>query len=100
MPRPPSGNRGHVAGSYTIVSETSDQSCPIADPGLLTVGRGAGCDIALDDASVSRRHAEIECREGALRVRDLGSRNGTFVNGARIEHAVVRPGDIMVFGKA
>ncbi len=51
---------------------------------LVTLGRSSTCDVHLPDASVSRRHAEIVRREDRLLVRDLGSRNGTRVDGAEV----------------
>jgi serine phosphatase RsbU (regulator of sigma subunit) len=54
---------------------------------VATIGRGAAVSIALIDASVSRRHAQLEFRDGAWQVQDLGSFNGTFVNGRRISHS-------------
>ncbi len=56
--------------------------CEIADQ--LTLGRSRACDVALEDDQVSRQHARIERRQGEIRIRDLGSRNGTRVNGRRI----------------
>ena len=59
---------------------------------------GADVDVALDDPKLSRRHA-IVIRAGiVIEIRDQGSRNGTFVNGARIEVAALRPGDIVRIG--
>jgi DNA-binding NtrC family response regulator len=57
--------------------------------GQLTIGRSRGCEIALEDDKVSRQHARIELERGELRIRDLGSRNGTRVNGQRIAREVV-----------
>jgi hypothetical protein len=54
---------------------------------------------ALADARVSRKHARIEVdAAGALRVADLGSSNGTFVNGARVELVTLAPGDLVRIG--
>jgi len=50
-----------------------------------TIGRHPDCELQLDDPSISSRHALIECREGGWAVRDLGSSNGTSVNGRRIK---------------
>jgi hypothetical protein len=48
---------------------------------VMVVGRGSGADITLDDPNVSRAHAEFRCEEGAWFVADLGSTNGTAVDG-------------------
>lgn len=49
--------------------------------GVHVAGRAADCDILLSESSISRRHAEIEFRDGRARLRDLGSHNGTQING-------------------
>ena len=49
------------------------------------IGRDEECDLVLEDDQVSRRHAELELSNDRIVVRDLGSRNGTFVNGKRIQ---------------
>jgi hypothetical protein len=59
------------------------------------VGRHPRCDIVLDDPDVSRRHAELMFRDGVWVIRDLGSTNGTTVNGAPVGRSEVRPGDIV-----
>jgi HD-GYP domain-containing protein (c-di-GMP phosphodiesterase class II) len=67
----------------------------------LRVGRLATCEVALDDTSVSRVHAEVlDDRRGWV-VRDLGSTNGTFLNGTRVgrDEAFIREGDILQFGE-
>ena len=65
----------------------------------VTIGR-EGCDILLADPEVSRRHAVLHHPAGeAPRVEDLGSRNGTFVNGRRIDGSSgLQPGDTLRFG--
>jgi len=64
-----------------------------------TIGRSRSCDIVLDDANVSRQHAEVRPRGGGWFVADLGSTNGVAVNGARIEQAhALRPGDRIELG--
>ncbi|MBW3542065.1 MAG: FHA domain-containing protein, partial [Planctomycetes bacterium] len=69
--------------------------------GIVLVGRGDGCDIELDDDGVSWIHCCLVYRGSPERflVRDLGSLNGTWVNGRRIEReATLRPGDILRVG--
>jgi diguanylate cyclase (GGDEF)-like protein len=64
----------------------------------MTVGREVQCAVQIDDISVSRRHATLERINGAYRVTDLGSTNGTCVNEKRIESAELTPGDRVQFG--
>ena len=69
---------------------------------LLRVGRLSTFEIALDDSSVSRRHADVRLGEdGTWVVNDLGSTNGTFVNGVRVDGTdqPVRQRDVVQFGK-
>jgi EAL domain-containing protein (putative c-di-GMP-specific phosphodiesterase class I) len=63
------------------------------------VGRLPGLALSLRSDSVSKEHAEFELRGGELHVRDLGSKNGTFVNSERIRDAVLREGDILHFAQ-
>jgi diguanylate cyclase (GGDEF)-like protein len=64
----------------------------------IEVGRDAGCALLLTDASVSRRHARLAVVDGELRVEDLGSRNGTRVNGKDVREGRLRPGDRLEVG--
>jgi hypothetical protein len=65
----------------------------------LTIGRSRSCDCMVGEPSVSRRHAELRREGERWLLRDLGSRNGTRVNGLRVlEEAEVRPGDVVSFG--
>jgi hypothetical protein len=64
----------------------------------LVIGRSRDCELVLDDPNVSRRHAELRRQEGAWIVADLGSTNGVKVNGRRVEHAVLKPGDEITLG--
>lgn len=70
----------------------------VAPGRTIVVGRSPQCEVVVPDPSVSRRHAEIEGGHGAGRIRDLGSANGTMVNGARVEDGPVAPGDTVTIG--
>jgi pSer/pThr/pTyr-binding forkhead associated (FHA) protein len=63
-----------------------------------TVGRLADNALQIDDSSVSSRHAEIELEADVFHLHDLGSTNGTFVNGEQVTDAVLRHGDEVRFG--
>lgn len=65
--------------------------------GSMTVGRQG--DILLHHASVSRMHAALERREEGWMLSDLGSRNGTTVNGVSVQRRLLMPGDIVAFGR-
>ena len=63
------------------------------------MGRHPDSDVFLDDITVSRRHSEIERRNGAFEVRDVGSLNGTYLNQKRVERAPIHNGDELQVGK-
>lgn len=68
--------------------------------GLRTlVGRHPSCDLVIDEPFVSAEHAEIAASGGRWRVRDLGSTNGTFLNGEPVVLADMEPGDVVQFGR-
>ncbi len=69
--------------------------------GLHILGRAAECSVVLAESSISRRHAELEYASGRARVRDLGSHNGTRVNGNAIDGwRNIGPGDQLTLGRA
>jgi hypothetical protein len=71
----------------------------VIGPEGATLGRGRQSDIALNDPNVSRKHAEIRPRGGSWVVTDLGSTNGSQLNGRRIDGTeVLRPGDELELG--
>jgi hypothetical protein len=71
----------------------------VVGPAGATIGRSRQCDVVLDDANVSREHAEIRPRGGAWVLTDLGSTNGSSVNGRRIDRPeVIKPGDELEIG--
>jgi pSer/pThr/pTyr-binding forkhead associated (FHA) protein len=64
----------------------------------ITIGRSPDALLRLDHSLVSRLHCELVEENGQIIVRDLGSRNGTFVGGQRIETAPLPPGELLTIG--
>jgi len=68
-------------------------------PGVTIIGRDSSCTLRLKSTKVSRRHMECVCENGSVRIRDLGSSNGTIVNGRKIAAPVVlQDGDVVRLG--
>src|SRR5512136_1921007 len=66
----------------------------------LVIGRDSSSNIAINDAEVSRKHARLNFQGGKYVIEDLGSTNGTFVNGQRLASAVVlKSGDVVSLGE-
>jgi len=83
-----------------VVVEGPDPARPAAPLGRrLTIGRGAGCDLLLPGRLVSRTHAEVEQTVDGYVLRDLGSHNGTILNGSPIATARLRHGDQIRIGE-
>lgn len=74
-----------------------DRRAPLTS-GPSTIGRLHGNTIVLEEYGVSGRHAEVEVDRDEVVVRDLGSTNGVFVNGRRVDRARVFPGDRILLG--
>jgi predicted component of type VI protein secretion system len=74
---------------------------PVSLPreGEVVLGRSRECAVRLGDADTSRRHAKIVCSGGRFVLHDLGSTNGTFVNGERIGERELEPGDRLQIGE-
>ncbi len=71
----------------------------LLDTDLSTVGRHPESDIFLDDITVSRRHVEFRREGESFRVHDVGSLNGTYLNGDRVDDAELQNGDEVRIGK-
>ncbi len=84
--------------NWSILGLSGDlkgKSIPIQS--AMVFGRSSNCDIVINDAHMSRRHAEISLSNGILRLVDLQSSNGTSVNNQKIGERVLRPGDKIQF---
>jgi pSer/pThr/pTyr-binding forkhead associated (FHA) protein len=79
--------RGPTAGSRFLL-----------DQPVTSAGRHPGSDIFLDDATVSRRHAEFRLENGEFQVVDLSSLNGTYLNREPVQSAVLANGDEIHIG--
>jgi len=66
--------------------------------GRLTIGRSSKCDLSLDRPLLSRIHAVLSTGEDGFSIRDLDSRNGTYVNGERIDRTPLRHHDTIRIG--
>jgi pSer/pThr/pTyr-binding forkhead associated (FHA) protein len=64
-----------------------------------TIGRSNGAEFIVNAELVSRLHCQLSASDGGLRVKDLGSTNGTFVNGKRIVASELRDGDRLAVGR-
>jgi len=68
-------------------------------PGRIVIGRGSEADLALDEPEMSRKHAALEVSADGLYLRDLGSANGTYVNGVQVRDACLYSGDQLSFDR-
>jgi len=84
---------------FKLLSTSGDQSIELAPGRILVVGRAVTSDVPIYDPTISRRHAEVSLGPSGVRVKDLGSSNGTFLNGARITQADATANDVITFGK-
>lgn len=92
----PAPERAAVFGHLELPDGTSHT---IGDRSFI-VGRGQEADVRLSDSSVSRRHARISVVGGTIVVEDLGSTNGTTVNGRKVTREAIRIGDTINVGTA
>lgn len=94
---------GELEGAfrYALVVERGPRAglAYILGDGVTVAGRSEDVDIFLGDVTVSRRHAQFTVDEKGLRVEDLRSTNGTYVNAERQDSAHLQPGDEVIIGK-
>jgi Protein of unknown function (DUF3662)/FHA domain len=65
---------------------------------LITIGRASDNDVIVDDPMVSRHHCQLKLQHGAYSFADLGSRNGSMVNGQPVQEVALGPGDVIQIG--
>lgn len=88
------------ATSWKLVARTGSlvgQTFEMPASGRLLIGRSTDCDIVLPSQHVSREHAEVVLEQEQLKVRDLGSSNGTFVNRRKLEESILQADDEIRF---
>lgn len=85
IPAPPASDAPGQSGGGSASADSDDDA--------LTIGRGRDNSIVLDDMLVSRKHLRITADDEGLLLEDLGSRNGTYVNGRRVERSHLQEGD-------
>jgi len=71
---------------------------PLTDSGELVIGRASDLDLVLVEDMVSRKHAKLTLQDGGISIADLGSTNGTFVNGEKVKKAQLKLGDRVLIG--
>jgi adenylate cyclase len=84
---------------FRLQSTESTYGYALPETASVVVGRAPTSDFPIIDPTISRRHAQILRQEDRILLRDLGSSNGTYVNGVRVESAELKPGDLVTFGK-
>ena len=80
-----------------VREDGTERAVPV-DKELLTIGRLSECDIVINDTGASRRHAQIRTIDGVSTLTDLGSTNGTKVNGREVQSTALSDGDRITVG--
>ena len=95
----PAGGEGAALIELDQVEGTAGRRMHDIGDEAVTVGRDPDCAIYLDDVTVSRDHAEVKRGDNSVRIRDVGSLNGTYVNRVRVDAVDLRNGDEIQIGK-
>jgi transcriptional regulator with GAF, ATPase, and Fis domain len=89
--------RGQIVGLRAL---RTGETIRLPEASSTSVGSSPDCDVAIaEDPTISRLHCQIEPSDTTTYVRDLRSKNGTFVNGNRVECAELRPGSMLTIGR-
>ncbi len=78
-------------------SDGQRKDFPIINP-TTVIGRGENCDLRVPLLNVSRRHCELSLTGDVVKIKDMASSNGTFVNNKRVNETILNPGDRLVVG--
>ncbi|MBB4660901.1 FHA domain-containing protein [Conexibacter arvalis] len=95
----PDGTGEPQPGRWFAIEEDGGVRLVPLERTITHIGRGFTADLQLEDVSVSRRHAIVTQRKGAVRILDDRSSNGTFVNGRQVQEAQLHDGDVVVIGR-
>lgn len=90
-------NAGELAAALSVLRGPQEGRVFTINPKDTTIGRH-NCDVRVHDISAARRHASISMKNGEFTIRDLGSWQGTIVNGERVRERVLKQGDEIVIG--
>ena len=96
----PEEAKKHGLAREVVEVVTDDKNYPLEGPGPWTVGRSQENDIVISDPNVSRRHARLSRADNGFIVEDLGSTNGTLLDGAPIDRERIESGDELTFGQS
>lgn len=88
----------NVVGLF-VRDKQSNAILKVLHHGEVIIGRAVGADILINHTTVSKRHARIYTYLMVSYIEDLGSTNGTYVNGKHIDKHVLRPGDVIRCGE-
>jgi pSer/pThr/pTyr-binding forkhead associated (FHA) protein len=83
-----------------VAGKDQGREFPLPQDLYIVIGRVSDVDVLLLDEKVSRKHAKISTHGGKVMIEDLASRNGTFVNGARIRNTELKEGDQIIIGSS
>ena len=87
------------AGAATLVVHEDGKERPVAlNQEVVTIGRLPDCEVVLKDKGASRRHAQIKLKDGTATLTDLGSTNGTRLNGQIVQSRALEDGDRITIG--
>jgi Protein of unknown function (DUF3662)/FHA domain len=87
------------AGSRASLVSLADGRNHVLDRPTMTIGRLPECDVVVDDTGASRQHAEVRRTDAGFALTDLGSTNGTLVNGTPIREHLLEDGDRITIGE-